>query len=247
MSSISLKREMGASERQSHFVYSYPSLMGDRKVDILQGDRLYGTINGGRSLELRGIPKELLGAKSPERLRNYLKFCYPVVSKGVDGEDSAISLRPTLLGGTRIKIPFQPGLALGSIVKGDTVKKMVAYAEKMGLVEQYQMQIEEAEDRFNVLEAKIQSYKDQGRASKKSGAALIAVWEKEKRNITEKMIPKLEEALEKISYDSDFFANFQAGLHSPIDMEKSQMEIQPRAFDSLSYNSQYISMSEDLS
>ncbi len=247
MSSISLKTKIDTSESVSPLVYSYPSLMGNRRIDILRGERLYGTIDGKNSLELRGIPPDLLAVDGKGRLESYLRQCYPVVCKGVDGEDSAISLRPALLGGTRTRIPFQPGLALGSIVKGDVVKKLVAYADKTRQVEQYQMQIEEAEQRYNILEAKIRSYKEQGRANTSSGRALISVWEKEMEGITEKMIPNLEKALCAISYDSDFFVNFQAGLHSPIDTEKSHIEIQPRAFDSLSYSSQYIKMGEDIS
>jgi hypothetical protein len=192
-----------------------------------------------------------------------------IPEKGIDGGYNRVSVHISGKGGGRMKIPVQNGLALGSIVNGETLAKMEEYAEAQAEIEDVQEKIKAVEQRIEQLEAKIKSRKLQeekapsrtvaeGKESpsgttttttRTTGALFIELWEKEINQMNSSislLFQQMKESQEKKEKLSSFTNSYQ-GFDTPIDIKASVPDVFPIGFDSLSYSSEYIDMKQDLS
>ena len=141
------------------------------------------------------------------------------------------------------KIPFQPGLALGSIVRGDIVQQMELYAQMNSQVEQVQKELRDLEQGVKTLDAKIQSLKTK-QTQGPIDNTLIDLYQKQ-QDAFQEQIKQLPKKLEKVrQIEIPAFSNLSTGLESPFDFDHTQTAIDKRGFDSITYSSQYIDMAQ---
>lgn len=234
-------------------VKSYTTLLKDKKIEVL-----YNSLNGfsavisflnpqgcilnqSAPLPLCELPKEIAAEWDLNKIKRFFDKTHLIPEKGVDGEYDRVAVRLSANGGGKGQIPFQPGLALGSVVRGDTLIKMEQYADAIGERDTIIGQIESAEKRILALEAKIKAQKES-----KSGSTLIKCWNNEIAAIN-KLIENLVSQLDEKPMEIPNFGKFHQAVESPFDLEKSTMKVQTRGFDSLNYSSQYIDMKKDSS
>lgn len=147
------------------------------------------------------------------------------------------------------KIPFQPGLALGSIVRGDIIDKMIKYGDVLSTTEAVEKEIRGLEQSITVLNSKISSLqaKKGRKRSDTTNTALLNLYKANLKLLQEKL-EKLPGKIEEISGNMigclPSFTNITTGLTTPINFDLSEVVTSPRGFDSISYNSQYINMKE---
>ncbi|MBS4170363.1 hypothetical protein [Neochlamydia sp. AcF95] len=240
-------------------VNTYESLLNDKKIEVLYNkqtglsaiihflDSPGNVVSKSLSLPLKGMPSELIIQKDVSQIKRFFENTHLIAEKGVEGKYTHVSVHISGKGGGNGKIPFQPGLALGCVVRGETLIKMEEYAQKMANEESIIEQIKSAEQRIDMLDAKIKARKEvkgRGEVTK----ALNNCWE-EQITAAENLIDTLSKKLaERKDGEIPAFENFYQTLDlSPIDMARSQMEVLPRGFDSLHYSSQYINMEQELS
>ncbi len=141
------------------------------------------------------------------------------------------------------KIPFQPGLALGSIVRGDTIKKMEKYGEVLSLIEKVQQEMRELEHGLAVVQEKRTVI-----SQKKEKTAVDTHLERlytsqvEGLNTRLRALPARLEAVTTVELPS--FSNITTGLESPIDFDITKVKTDSRGFDSVVFSSQYIDLNE---
>lgn len=237
------------SEEPFSILWTYHTpLVKERKIEVIsaKGCGLQAIVHrvDGRGEELEssvplpllGLPKELC---QEHRIREWLMHSHLIPEKGVDGAYNRVTAHVSGVGGGKPSIPFQPGLALGSVVRGDTIAKMEEYATKIAALEAREKQIQTAEENIERLQAKI----DLGKPP-----ALVPVWKKQ-IEAEKKRIERLVEEIGKSGGGDEIpiFENFYSGIETPIDMANSALDVQPRGFDSINFNSQYINMREDIS
>ncbi|KIC72986.1 hypothetical protein DB42_CO00210 [Neochlamydia sp. EPS4] len=238
-------------------VNTYKSLLNDKKIEVLYNkqtglsaiihflDAQGNVVSKSLPLPLKGMPAEITVQKDVSQIKRFFENTHLIAEKGLEGSYAHVSVHVSGKGGGNGKIPFQPGLALGSVVRGETLIKMEEYAQKMANEETIIEQIKSAEQRIDMLKTKIKARHDVA-VQGESGDPLIACWEKQMGAATN-FIKTLSAKLNSASGEIPIFENFYQGVESPIDMARSQMEVQPRGFDSLHYNSQYIDMRQELS
>lgn len=95
----------------------------------------------------------------PEKIRQFLSHCFPDVKKGISGRYESVSYRLAARGGTKAQIPFQAGLALGSVVNTKTIEQLNSFAKASAESGQIERRINACEKRIEALESKIQSKK----------------------------------------------------------------------------------------
>ncbi len=193
-----------------------------------------------------GLPKRIVSDKDRGILANYLENTHAIAEKGLDGTYGKVRVHISGKGGGRGKIPFQQGIALGSVVRGKSLEKMEKYAELMAKKQIFEEQINEADEQIELLEAKIATRKKA--KEKGDDDPLIVNWQSQIKAI-EACIVQLTKQMnpEGQKIEIPIFEGFQQALESPIDMVASHFETQPRGFDSLEYSSQYIKMDDDIS
>lgn len=201
-------------------------------------------------LYLEGIQKGINRHTDINTVKSYFDNTYLVPKKNEDGSYNSVSVRVIGKGGGRPKIPFQPGLAVGSIVRMDELKDMEEYAEKTAQEQFFEQQIENVEKQITRLDDKINARtkilternKKTGEALKTDNDSLIKLYTKQKEE-QNKSIKKISEKLgEEITVP--IFAGFHQAMESPIDLKNSTLTTQLRGFDSVSYTSQYVTMDE---
>nr|WP_166154734.1 hypothetical protein [Neochlamydia sp. AcF84]NGY94516.1 hypothetical protein [Neochlamydia sp. AcF84] len=240
---------------------TYESLLNDKRIEVLYNhqtglsaiihflDSQGNVISKSLPLPLKGMPTELAeltAQKDVSQIKRFFENTHLIAEKGLEGSYAYISVHVSGRGGGNGKIPFQPGLALGSVVRCDTLIKMEEYAQKMANEEAMMEQITSAEQRIEILNAKIKAR--QGVAGYgKATATLISCWNTQINAATNLIAALSDKLVKSTSGEIPVFENFYQGVESPIDMARSQMEVQPRGFDSLHYSSQYIDMREELS
>lgn len=245
-------------------VKTYVSLLKDKKIEVLHHpqrglsalisplDSKGEALDKSLPLPLLNVPKEIATQKDVSQLQRFFEHTYLIPEKGMEGEDDRVAVYVRGCGGGKSKIPFQPGLSLGCVIRGECLEKMEAYAETVGAREAISEQIDAAEQRIEVLEAKIQS---RAKSLKRKGSSggegkpdgLIDCWEAEQKSINENIKALTKKVQSSNKSGPPYFDGFQVAIESPIDMEKSVWGVQPRGFDSLNFSSQYIDMSEELS
>jgi hypothetical protein len=138
------------------------------------------------------------------------------------------------------KIPFQPGLALGSVVKGDVIEKLEQYNEVVSQMEKQQREMQNLEQGLKALKEKLDSI----RGDTSPDQALKKLFGIQVKSI-ERAIENIVEEINKVKEVSiPFFSNITTTLESPIDFDTSKESIANRGFDSISFSSQYIDMNE---
>lgn len=142
------------------------------------------------------------------------------------------------------KIPFQPGLALGSLVIGDTIEKMNKYGEKLSVIEKVQQEMRELQQQLTILTEKAKVIREKQTPSPidKQLESLFDLQIKALMNRQLVVLPgKLKEAMD---LELPSFSNFTTGLEGPIDHDVTEVVTDSRGFDSINFNSQYIDMNE---
>ena len=197
-------------------------------------------------LPLKGVPKKILEEKNVESFKKFFDHTYLVPMKGNDGFYDRVEVNLSLKGGVKAKIPFQPGLALGSVISGDCISQMEEYdkySEKLNSLEEH---INNLEQKLHELEQKTESRK-KSREGKVGNDSLIRCWGLEK-DLINGAINELNTEIGNCKFTRiPDFRSFTHGVRSPINMETSRIMVQPRSFDSLSYSSHYINMRQDFS
>lgn len=252
---VNAHRHQEVKYHQAVCVGSYTDLLKSKKIEIWFNEqkgfaavvhtlnKLGNDLSIYKNLPLNDLPKEIASYRDISALKSFFDHAYLIPEKGMNGLYNRVSVRMKGPGGGRSTIPFQPGLALGSVVRGCSLEKMERYSEVMAKQQAYEEQISNAEKQLELLTAKINNKRD---STSKGDKALVEIWSKQIQNIT-KALDSLIIKLDKDPGDIPIFEGFYQALESPIDMGASKMEVQPRGFDSLEYSSQYIRLDADIS
>lgn len=249
------RREEMGYHLASQCVREYFDVFNNKKIEIWMSSQkeltatVYNVDKFGRTscvannLPLCNLSKEIASQCDIAAIQCFFDQTYLVPEKGKDGFYNRVSVRVEGPGAGRSTIPYQPGLALGSVVRGSSLEKMENYAETMAKQQMFEEQISNAEKQIELLNSKIASKsKDTSAAAK----ALVAVWTQQSENTVTAM-GELVKKIADTTPEIPIFEGFHQALESPIDMGKSKMEIQPRGFDSLEYSSQYIRLDQEVS
>lgn len=242
---------------QDIFLLSYPSMLKDRMIDVIYNplsgltavihflDAAGNTLQTSPPLPLVNMPKEMASSNDVSQLKRLFAHTHFIPEKGVDGCYNRVSIHVSGPGGGKSLIPFQPGLALGSVVRGDTLEKMEEYATKTAAREAREQQLKAIEERIEQLDMKIKAKKG---TTSPAGIALLKVWKGEQKAL-DTTLAAIAEQMQSETVDDKIpiFESFYQGVETPIDTTASALQVQPRGFDSLSYSSQYISMKENMS
>lgn len=252
MSSISISRKplfidantvpqgIGSPSIRNEPLYIRKDFLGEHEISM-QYNSIHGLVadvkvlttrDSGKQftcLPLTGFPKEIAERGVFSQFMKILENSYWVPKKGTDGAYREVAVFPALKGGMNGKIPFQPGLALGSIVRGDIIGKMDSYAKQISELDNLEQQLKSVEQRIKVLE--LISENEKPVSKKVEENRLRSLKAQIETNIT--TIGKEEKPI-------PVFSSLQIGLRSPLDMERSIIVTQPRGFDSLEFRSQYI-------
>lgn len=140
------------------------------------------------------------------------------------------------------KIPFQPGLSLGSIVSGDVIEKMEKYVETLSKIENVQKKIRDLEQESKAIQEKITSI---GLQQKSECNKLLLIFYGKQSELIKKKISDLPTELANIQdIELPSFPNISIGLETPIDFDVTEIATDSRGFDSVAYSSQYIDMQQ---
>lgn len=261
-------------------IRTYSDLLNKNQIDVLYHEKTGFSayvhhldsnghiLSSTSALPLQGLPKEITRLKEIREIKRFFRETYFIPEKGVDGLYNRVAVHIPALGGGKFKIPFQPGLALGSIIKGDTLEKMENYAKIEAQRDALAEQMKAAEQQIEILQGKIASKKSSSptttasssitkespnanssaKDKPKSGAdILINLWNNQMTSL-EKMIIALAKKIEESKFEEiPIFEGFHQGIESPIDINRSRLDVKPRGFDSLNYSSQYIDMKQSIS
>lgn len=201
-------------------------------------DHLGKAIKQEGPYSVEGLPKVILESKDAGKLKKY----FSQVHLFFEAKKGSVSLRISGPGGMQPKIPFQDGLALGSIIQGEILEKMNQYVSETKEMDALIQQLESAKRHIIQLETEINSHQENN-ILKQITQKRIEFENKRIKSITERMT----DLLSKHDGEVPIFQGFRQGLESPIDFHKSHTMVQPRAFPSLSFSSQYIHNSTSLS
>ncbi|MGR3973008.1 MAG: hypothetical protein QRY72_00270 [Candidatus Rhabdochlamydia sp.] len=141
------------------------------------------------------------------------------------------------------KIPFQSGLSLGSIVKGDVIQKMEDYAEVVAKTETVPQEIRTLEFELNRIKGKITQIEQ--KKNKTTAEKNLENVFKNQQKVIQAQKDKLDNQVQTFpALEFPSFSSMLTGLESPIDFNRSHIITQSRGFDSINFSSQYIDMSE---
>lgn len=251
----------------SFLVARYTDLFKAKTYEVLwnpaQGAliaRVYDSISGVLvdNLPVTDVPSHILKDRDVQKMEAYFRHTHLASETGVDGSINRVSTHIIAPAAGKGVIPFQPGLALGSVVKAETIDKIERFADQMAAKQNLEDRIRMAEQRLTAFELQRESRLAQKPELKKinklqNGQEEVTYAKDVRLDAINSKIEKQKEKIEKL-YDEKFadteeedlptFNNFQASAASPVDMGRSTIESQPRAFDTLDFNSQYIKMSE---
>lgn len=226
----------------------YNPLEGKVQADITVGRQTISAI------PVEGVPQDLLSMRNAAILTRFFTLTRMTPKKNVDGTYRAVEVHVPGPGGMHAKIPFQPGLALGSIVRGDTIDAMNRYAEIAAKMEHIQKQIKANEQGLQELKAKMDSLERKMKTAERRKAkpsamdnVMMTVFKKQQEFFVAQLknIPEQLKELEAQDMTMPMFTNFSSGLQSPIDVDRTVVGVDPRGFDGVTFNSQFISMKED--
>ncbi|PCI75157.1 hypothetical protein COB21_05990 [Candidatus Aerophobetes bacterium] len=256
-----------SSREYNLFLGAQTSLLKDKEVRIYYNPKegLLGTVCDLKSgkvsdlLPLVDVPAQLISMNDLGKLIRFFSHTYINPKTDMHGTYNALKVGIKAPGGVDQKIPFQPGLALGSIVRGSVIEKMNDYAESMAIIENVQKQMRSLEQGLGAIGAKIESLAQKitpdqqpadasgggGKAKDKSvDQLMLGLFEMQKQAIVAQM-KAMPAQLKKIKdLTLPLFSNMTTGIKSPIDFDRTQTVTDSRGFDSMNYNSQYIDMSE---
>ncbi len=234
----------------------YTDLFRFKKIEVFvspQGE-MHATLNildkSGTCVDrICGLPV-ILSAQHQKRSLSDLQAYFNdgprmTPEKGVSGEYNRVVVDTKANGGYKPKIPFQPGLSLGSIVKLDNLVEMEKYAEVHARRENFEAQVQHAEKQIEFLTDKIAVINDKIKKAKvvplkDAYEALRKAWELQIKNLTDNIVILSKELTDDPLGAIPVFRGFQQAAETPIDFSASRMEDQVRGFDSLEFNSQYI-------
>ena len=117
------------------------------------------------------------------------------------------------------KIPFQPGLALGSIVRGDIIEKIEKYGETLSVIENAEKQMQRLEKETADLDKKIKVLNGKGNKQTAVDQKLVELFTLQKTSLTNASAKLLETLTSIKDFALPFFSNITTGLESPIDFD----------------------------
>jgi len=196
-------------------------------------------------LPVLGVPSTLLQMGSICHLRSFFSRAHMIAERGFDGNIAHLHVHLSVDGGIKPQIPFQPGLSIGSVVNGESLDKMEEYADAMAKVEGFREQIRTSKQRLEEL-AKERAL-EVANPSLPTPNPFISIIDNEIA-IINTYLKDISSTMSALVINTiPVMAHFHAGVRSPIDFEKSPRETDPRGFDSLNFNSQYIETQKQLS
>lgn len=143
----------------------------------------------------------------------------------------------------KAKIPFQPGLALGSIVRGDVIQQMEEYGQMMTQIENTQKEMRDLEQGAKILDSKIKTIQEKKQKGPLDGT-LVELF-KAQQTALQEQIKQLPEKLKKVAMAQlPSFMSLSTSLESPINFDETEVATDNRGFDSIQFSSQYIDMNE---
>lgn len=205
------------------------------------------TINEG--LPLVGLPREISQLTDTDKLQAFFRLTHLLPEKGIEGICNRVSVHISGKGGVKSAIPFQPGLALGTIVRMENLLEMEKYAETMAEIQSLEDQIRSTEDNIKVSEAKLEgrSLQLKSDAAKIAQDPLCKLYQTQivaYQNYIGDISVKIVE-IQKLIQTIPHFSGFKQGVVSPIDINSSKFETQSRGFDTLKFSSEYIKMDKE--
>lgn len=160
--------------------------------------------------------------------------CAPRIKSSTGGHFGSVVIVPIVKGGMDPKIPFQPGLALGSLFNGSLIEKMEKYSNIIDERDQLIRQLEATEQQIKVLHTREESYPDHHPIRKS-----LEDQQKQLTAFQAELIAQLT-SLSSRQSAPPVFTSCHVSLQSPIDFQRSKVVVEPRGFDSLRFNSQYL-------
>lgn len=225
----SLSKQIFCISRRDNQVFGTPIPLGK---EVAQGHLA--------TLPLSGLPRGL--ASWPiQKIKSYFSLVHLVPAYGVDSKINRLCVHISGLGGIGGKIPFQPGIAMGSIVDKKTIDRMEDYARFQGQFESLRARIDGLKQRAEQLEAEIDDYKDK---TDEVSVALVNLWKGEKQLIADQIKGLVGELRKIHPKQVPDFPAFVAMQESPIDFEASTYKVEPRGFDSIQYSSTFLDFDE---
>ncbi len=189
-----------------------------------------------------------LNLNEMQKVIRYLEKCYWLPKRNMEGCCIAVEVRPAVIGGAHGKIPFQEGLALGSIVKGEIIRKLKKYADVVSERDNLEEQLNNLFQRTAELTTKKDDIPKRFKDAdiQKDLIAAVDVELKIVKEHRKAILTQLKTLTIDRMEEIPVFTHFSSGLTSPIDMNSSPVVVQPRGFDSLHFASQYINIEEEM-
>lgn len=141
--SVQTNQQRTIKHNKATYVTSYVDLLKTKKIEIWFNnrkefeavvhtlDKLGNILNTINNLPLCDLPKQIATYEDLVTIRSYFEKAHFVPEKDMNGLYNRVSVRMIGPGAGRSTIPFQPGLALGSVVRGSSLEKMETYKENM--------------------------------------------------------------------------------------------------------------------
>jgi len=247
-----------------NLVHSRKSLCGDQEILIHYSPQkgLFGSIcmpESGRAcnvnlLPVYGVPEKLLRSGQISLFRKFFELVHFTFQKAQDGNYLALNTHVSGKGGMKPKIPFQPGLSLGSIVRGDVIEKMEVFGETSAKVEHVQKQLRDLEQGVESLRGKIRSIeqrmkkgeKEEQKSEDSVNQALKEVYESQIKACEDqiKKMPAVLRAVHQKPLELPFFTEITTSVETPIDFNTTLVATDSRGFDSTHYVSEYIDLTQ---
>lgn len=247
------------SKETSIFLGAKKALIGDQEFRVYfnMSGKICATIHSGdksiNNLPVEGVPTELLVMRNAALLTRFFTLVKLQPKKNVNGTYRCLKVHVPGPGGVKAKIPFQPGLAIGSIVPYETIRQLDQYATAAAKMESIEQQIQAIRDGIVGINAKLEAYQaDEEALGAVDGAPGLVeimqpILEAQKGAFIKQgqlLAEKVREATEELGAVDPIFPKFRSGLKLPLDLDRTTMGIDPRGFDSITFSSRLIDVEE---
>lgn len=222
-------------------IYTTQDMLGEREFSITYSAEsgllanvtpLKADIDSKRLLNvpIARFPVEIARRGIYSQIIKIFQNSYLKLINGPTGTAQAVEVFPSLKGGMMTpKIPVQPGIALGSLVNGETISKMNAYTEQMAQITHLEQLIQSIDQRMKAIEYLSESELTTSNQVEKKRLDSL------KTEVTAKIT-----ALANEEHPIPIFSSLQVAMQSPLDLERCNIVNQPKSFDSMQYRSQYV-------
>lgn len=195
------------------------------------------------NLPLIGVPQQLFQTHNLHRIQAFVQQCHLIPERSIEGTYNRVAVHVTARGGQgEGKIPFETDLKLGSIVDGQTLEKVEKNAEIVAEKQSLEDQIRFCEEKIEALLIQKEARLAQKPAGK-TPDVLIKIWDAEIEKLTA-FIAAQGVKLAALNEQPPTFSTFGIKAASPVDMEASIFQNQPKGFESIRFAEKYVRMSD---